>query len=75
MSLRQRRGTSASLPLEAFVAVDVKRDGCAAGLPKGISSCAPWLRGATVVQRLCNGGATGSVMDHEMVYDIEMVDG
>jgi len=27
------------------------------------------------VQRLCNGGATGSVMDHEMVYDIEMVDG
>lgn len=44
----QYKGTSASLPLEAFVAVDVNRDGCAAGLPKGISSCAThFLTGPT----------------------------
>eukprot|EP00435_Cladocopium_sp_Y103_P023066 s1763_g5.t1 len=44
----QYKGTSASLPLEAFVAVDVDREGCAAGLPNGVTTCAThFLTGPT----------------------------
>eukprot|EP00438_Fugacium_kawagutii_P020578 Skav226941 [mRNA] locus=scaffold965:312835:318446:- [translate_table: standard] len=37
---KHRTGTTPSMPIEAFVAVDVNREGCAAALPSGVTTCA-----------------------------------
>ena len=65
------RGTMASLPNDAFVAVETNRTGCSAGLPNGVTACAShFLTGATFATAVGEFLATrmGSQFDGDVIF-------